>query len=334
MTTVDVVIPVRDGARFLPACLDSVLAQTFPINRIIVVDDGSTDDTAGVIADYARRHASILAIRSDPKGVSHARNLGIRASTADLVAFVDADDIWRPEKIARQVPLFERSPDVGFAHCAYFHIDEHGAPLDDIVVRLPTRRGDIFVPLLDGYPLSGSASAVVARRELLLQTGGFDETLAHAEDFDAWVKLARLSHVDYSADALTGIRSHAGSVQRRPNRRRMEIDFLSRMKVVEKWMGDYRPSPEILSAYRVEAANIGLLRILFRFQFGFYGLMHDRAPRFVEAVFGGGVAEYRKDVRSIVFPTLAYLVARHVVMRSRLLIRCCHFFGKLKEVPG
>src|SRR5262249_56213793 len=111
-------------------------------------------------------------------------------------------------------------------------------------------------------------------------------------------------HVDEWADGVSGSGLHAGRGQRRPNRRRMEIDFLSRMKVVEKWMGDYRPSPEILSAYRVEAANIGLLRILFRFQFGFYGLMHDRAPRFVEAGFGGRLAGYPNDVPSIVFPTL------------------------------
>jgi len=331
--TVDAVIPVRDGAQFLPACLDSVLDQTRPLRRIIVVDDGSTDTTAAVISEYAKRHPNIQMIRSDPAGVSSARNLGIRASTADLVAFVDSDDIWKPEKIARQAALFDDAPDVGFAHCSYFHIDRDGELIENVPMVYPAKRGNIFLDLLDGYPLAGSASAVIARRELLLQVGGFDETLVHAEDFDVWLKLAHVSHVDFVPQALVGIREHAASVQRRPDPLRSERDFLARLRVMQKWMALIGRPPKLLDACRTEAMRLGLMRILFRFKFDFYRVMHAQAPGVVDAMFEDA-AKYRQGLRSIALREVLSLLARKVVVKSPFLLRCCQMFGKLREIQS
>src|SRR5215471_17796717 len=91
----DVLIPVRDGARFLPACLDSVFAQTLPARTVIVADDGSTDETPRVLAEYSRRRPNLQVITSKPHGVSHARNLALEASSAPFVAFLDSDDVWQ-----------------------------------------------------------------------------------------------------------------------------------------------------------------------------------------------------------------------------------------------
>jgi glycosyltransferase involved in cell wall biosynthesis len=331
--TVDVVIPVRNGARFLPACLDSVLRQARAPHRIIIVDDGSTDTTPTVISEYAKRHSNIQMIRSKPCGVSSARNLGIRASTADLVAFLDSDDIWKPEKIARQAALFEDAPNVGFAHCSYFHIDQDGELLEGVPMVYPTKRGDIFLDLLDGYPLAGSASAVMARRELLLQVEGFDETLAHSEDQDVWLKLANVGRVDYVTDPLVGIREHDESVQRRPDRMRAEKDFIARLRVMQKWIKGLDRKPELLGAYRTEAIRLGLMRILFRFEFGFHRLMREQAPDVVDAMFENA-ADYRAGVRSIAMREILSLLARRVVVKSPLLLWCCHRMGKLKEIQG
>src|SRR5262249_45457670 len=156
---------------------------------------------------------------------------------------------------------------------------DDGKPFEGVQICAPIKRGNVFQDLLDGYPVAGSASAVVARRELLLQFNGFDESLAHSEDTDVWLKLARIGELDYVAAPLVGVREHAASVQRRPNPRRRENDFLSRLYVLEKWVGAAEPGRELLGAYRTEAAAIGLARLMSRFEFGFYAVMRDRAPR-------------------------------------------------------
>jgi glycosyltransferase involved in cell wall biosynthesis len=330
MTTVDVVIPVRDGARFLPACLDSVLAQTFPPRRILVVDDGSTDDTPAVVRGYASRAPEIQPIRTAPTGVSHARNVGIRASAADCIAFIDSDDVWTPDKLARQMAILDGSPDVGFVNCGYFIIDADGTPRE-AAGHAPSRRGDVFRDLIDGYQVAGSASAVVARRALLLDVGGFDETLAHSEDLDVWLKLARISRLDYVADPLAGIREHAGSVQRRPSRSRDEEDFLSRLRVFEKWVDTAPPAAPVLSGFAMEAAHLALMRMAGRLRFDFHRIMRGQAPKMTRAMFGDARG-YRSRVLSAILPELRHLIAQKLIVRSPTLLRWCQAFGRLKEV--
>jgi glycosyltransferase involved in cell wall biosynthesis len=329
VTTVDVVIPVRDGELFLPACLDSVLAQTFPVNRIFVVDDGSADRTPAITTEYAARDPRIQAIRSKPNGVSSARNLGIRASSAEFVGFLDSDDLWRPEKIARQMALFAKAPAVGWVHCGYSAVDERGVPINKSPVYAPSKRGHVLSDLLGGYPLAGSASAVVARRRLLIEVGGFDETLAHAEDFDLWAKLASISELDYVPDALTAIREHAGSVQRRPDPLRIEKDFVSRLRVHEKWIAAYPFNQTLLEIFRADALHVGFTRVMSRFQFGFYDVMRKQAPEATKLLFPSAV-DYRRGLRAVIVPKLRWLFAQKLILRSPLLLRCCQMFGRLK----
>jgi len=264
---VDVLIPVRDGARFLPACLDSVFAQTLPARAVIVVDDGSTDETPRILAEYQRRSSNLQVIRSDPRGVSHARNLGLAASQAPFVAFLDSDDIWRPDKLAKQMALFAADrPQVGFVHCAYFCIDEDGRRVSTGRLIPPRKRGDVFVDLLQGYALSGSASAVVARRDLVTAAGGFDESLFHGEDWDLWIRMAKLSHVDFVADALTGIRVHPlGRGQRRKARSGPELFLIERLRIVGKWIDLVPDNGRILDRCRIEAVRVGVKNALLRF---------------------------------------------------------------------
>jgi glycosyltransferase involved in cell wall biosynthesis len=263
---VDVLIPVRDGARFLPACLDSAFAQTFPPRAVIVVDDGSTDETPHILAGYATRWPNLHVIRSEPRGLSHARNLALQASRAPFVAFLDSDDIWQPDKLAKQMVLFTSGrPEVGFVHNSFFYIDEDGRRIMEDKVIPPRKRGDIFADLLVGYVLSGSASAVVARRDLMTAIGGFDETLLHAEDWDVWLKLAKSSHVDFVPDALTGIRIHGESKQRKNARDKAELYLLNRLRVVDRWIDHVPDNGRILERCRIEAVRVGVKNVLLRF---------------------------------------------------------------------
>jgi glycosyltransferase involved in cell wall biosynthesis len=260
---VDVLIPVRNGARYLPACLDSVFAQTFPARAIIVVDDGSTDETPRVLAEYAARWPNVHVIRSEPRGLSHARNLAVDASEAPFVAFLDSDDIWRPDKLEKQMALFTcERPEVGFVHNSFFYIDESGRRIMEDKVIPPRKRGDIFVDLLRGYVLSGSSSAVVARRDLLTAVGRFDETLGHAEDWDVWLKLAKSSQVDFVPDALTGIRIHGESKQRKNARDKAESNLLNRLRVVDKWIDQVPDGNRVLDRCRIEAIRVDVKNML------------------------------------------------------------------------
>jgi glycosyltransferase involved in cell wall biosynthesis len=233
---VDVVIPVRDGARYLRACLDSVMAQTRPVQAAVAVDDGSTDATPDILADYQRRWPALDVVRTDKRGLPHARNTGIARCGAPFAAFLDSDDVWAANKLERQLGLFAaRGTRVGFVYCGYSLIGEDGRPSDRRVIA-PTLRGDVLADLLIGGNLiSGSGSAVVARRSLLERAGGFDEKLTFAEDWDLWLRLAEVSEVDFVPEPLVAIRQHEQSMQHREGRHRLKHQLLQRLRVLDRW---------------------------------------------------------------------------------------------------
>ena len=234
---VDIIIPVHNRPRLVKLCLDSVKAQSFQPNAVIAVDDGSTDTTPAVLAEYARGWSKLRVLRSNHRGAAHARNLGLVASRAEFVAFLDSDDIWLPQKLERQIPLFAGRPDVGLVHCACFQIDDKGEPLPNTRVFAPSKRGDVFQDMVNNfYHLSGSASAIVARRELVMRVGGFDESLLHVEDKDLWLKLAHISLVDFVSEPLVGLRSHDGNRFEGRAKSDPALALLQKITVWSKWI--------------------------------------------------------------------------------------------------
>lgn len=235
-SAVDVVIPVRDGARYLPECLDSVMAQTQPVRAAVVVDDGSSDATPDILAEYQRRWPALDVVRTDKRGLPHARNTGLAKCRAPFVAFLDSDDVWAAHKLERQVDLcVAGGPRVGFVYCGYRLIDEDGGPSARRVIA-PTLRGDVLADLLlGGNLISGSGSAVLARRCLLERTGGFDERLTFAEDWDLWLRLAEVSEVDFVPEPLVAIRLHQESMQHRTAPHRLKQQLVQRLRVLDRW---------------------------------------------------------------------------------------------------
>ncbi len=212
-TLVSVVIPAWNAEAWVGRAVESALAQDHEPKEIIVVDDGSTDGTADVLAAYGRR---IRLVRQTNRGLPAARNAGLRAARGTLVAFLDADDRWLPGKLAAQVALMRERPDLGFCATEAWLEDEAGRRLgrwrDE--GRLP---GRTFLETLfaRNAAVPGSASAVMVRRELALAVGGFDETLRAHEDVDLWMRLAAVAGFACVPEPLAAVTRREGSVSSR-----------------------------------------------------------------------------------------------------------------------
>lgn len=232
--SIDVVIPVYNGERFIVQALSSVVAQTCRPNRIIVVDDGSTDATGNLVINF-KSDIAIDYIQKANGGLSSARNAGIGRTKSNYVAFLDADDEWYPEKLDEQLKLFNGSnmKKLGVVYCEYDVIDNSGALSDDYFVFKsdPAIRGYIFNSLLSANKISGSGSGVLVKRECFEKVGLFDEKLVACEDWDMWLRLAECYDFDYVPKKLVKIRRHAGNLQN--NKLLM---FISQLGFYNKWL--------------------------------------------------------------------------------------------------
>ena len=180
---VTVIIPTYNRAGCLREAVDSVLAQNFRDFELIVVDDGSTDDTPRLLQEYGE---AIRVFRQENRGVSAARNAGIAVSRGALIAFLDSDDLWLQGKLARQVEFFKAHADALI--CQTEEIWVRNGRRVNPGKRHRKRGGMIFEPSLDLCLVS--PSAVMVRRELFQCVGFFDEGLPACEDYDLWLRVS------------------------------------------------------------------------------------------------------------------------------------------------
>lgn len=199
-TRVSVVVTCYNYARFLRESVESVLGQTYPDCEVVLVDDGSTDETPEVAARWGD-DPRVRYVRQANAGQAAAKNHGIRLAREPLVAFLDADDRWDRTKLAKQVPLFAR-PAVGVVYARGLFLDGSGNTRVPATVRRHggARAGRVTTALL--YDNIVPFSSAVVRRELLDQVGGFDENLAMAIDWDLWLRLSRLCEFDWVDEPL------------------------------------------------------------------------------------------------------------------------------------
>jgi glycosyltransferase involved in cell wall biosynthesis len=199
------IIPTFNHARFVGAAIDSALAQTVSAFEIIVVDDGSTDETPAVLARYAAR---IRVLRQENRGLSAARNAGLAAAHGKFVSFLDADDVMAPTKLAAQLEVLERSHAIGWTYCDVL--------METVVTGATARASERFgyaSRALDGwlFPelIHGNfipAIAPLVRRTALEVAGGFDERLTALEDWDMWLRLSLIAEARYTPAVLVTYR--------------------------------------------------------------------------------------------------------------------------------
>ncbi len=208
---VSVLIAAYNAAGFIEATLASVLAQTFADFEVLVVDDGSTDDTPAVVGRVTASDARVRLIVQENRGVSASRNRGVRESRGQLIAFLDHDDLWHPEKLAAQVAVLDAQPQTAVVSC-------YSALIDTDHRCLGWRfggdaNGDVYAEMLIWDVVSGG-SVTLIRREALDAVGPFDESLMFREDWDMWIRLARQHAFATVPRVLVGYTRSAASASR------------------------------------------------------------------------------------------------------------------------
>jgi glycosyltransferase involved in cell wall biosynthesis len=218
MSKVSVIIPAYNAEDFIRDAVDSALCQTHRDREIIVIDDSSTDDTPLILKTYGDQ---ITVHRQPNGGVSAARNAGAQLATGDWVAFLDADDVWRPTKLEAQLAA-SKTP---ISYTNRFNFGSRGSLPEIQSDVTPLLSGDVFVPLM----LRGNfitVSSVMMTREVFAELGGFVHQPGGCEDWDCWLRAAQRHEFSVCPEPLVGYRFTANSMSRNyramaPARRRV-----------------------------------------------------------------------------------------------------------------
>jgi glycosyltransferase involved in cell wall biosynthesis len=211
---VSIIMPSFNTERYVAESIRSVIGQTFTDWELLVVDDGSVDRTAEVVQRFAVADARIRYIRRENGGQGAARNTGLREASGALVAFLDADDLWLPQKLERQLAVM-KDTGVDLVYCDGYVFYDDGTPESgDFFAIVPGRvDGATMYPLLFAYNRIATLS-VVARRDALDRVGLFDENrrLQNCEDYELWLRLARAGSTFYGmTEKLMRYRRHSAS---------------------------------------------------------------------------------------------------------------------------
>lgn len=226
---ISVIIPAYNAVRFLPRCLESVFAQTLKPAEVIVVDDGSTDDSAALAA---RLGAQV--VRRPNGGLSAARNTGLRAASSEWVALLDADDLWAPEKLALQAAKI--SSDTVLVYTGIRIFDDNGVrqscdAVPAAIARAELRCRNCITP-----------STVLARRDAMLRNGGFREDIRACEDWEMWFRLKGLGGFEAVAEPVTDYYVYPASMSADPRRmlaameQILDTTLLSDLHGINRWL--------------------------------------------------------------------------------------------------
>lgn len=205
---VSVIVPIYNRENLVGRTLDSILSQTYPNIEVIAVNDGSTDGSLAILKKYAENHPEkIVIVDQLNAGQVCARNNGIKHARGEYIAFLDSDDTWDPQKLTKQLPLFKGN--VGLVYCGIHEVGQNGNVLKTVPCEHGLR-GNIYQQLLIKNRMTGG-TVVVSKRALEV-AGWFDESFQAAENWDLWIRIARLFSVDYIDEPLLNYLKHPGNM--------------------------------------------------------------------------------------------------------------------------
>lgn len=204
---VSVIIPAYQAQAYIGRCVESVLAQSYRNFEVIVVNDGSTDRTEEIVRSISDSRVQYIYQKNGSQAV--ARNTGMKRAEGEFIAFLDADDWWFPEKLARQLPLFE-DEELALVYCGLAVADAEGEITGHL--QLPKWRGEALVECLrQNIVVGGGSTAVLRRSVLTMHKIEFQTRRQGVEDWDFWLRVMEVGKIDFTPEALAVYRDTPGS---------------------------------------------------------------------------------------------------------------------------
>lgn len=226
---ISVITPTYNRARFLPAAVASVLSQTFGDFELIIVDDGSEDNTPDVLKPFLADRR-VRYVYQENQGQSHARNLALKQATGDFIAFLDSDDVWAPDKLEKQLAVFRANSEVDIVHGDEAIINEQGS-----VVSLQNMRrysGRITRYLLADN--SVSITTALVRRRCFDEMGGFDTSVGVADDYELWLRFSARYCYQYEPGIVASYRVMADQISSDKRRR-----YAANERIIQQFLARY-----------------------------------------------------------------------------------------------
>ncbi len=251
MPRVSILIPAYNRANYLSQAIHSALNQTYRALQVIVVDDGSTDNTAETVA--AISDSRLVYIHQENRGVSAALNTGWRAASSELVAILGSDDVMHSQQIETLLPILERDHALGLVYARAQAMDANGNPLPQILGSSMKFSDNALTSLLYGDCVCGIAC--LCRRACIEQVGGFDESLIANEDWDLWIRMAEVTRFAFHDEILARYRMHAASLTggRSQHYRRVLLD---RVRLIENYYARPQIPPDALAIKSLALRNV------------------------------------------------------------------------------
>lgn len=265
MPKASIVVPAFNSTQTLPETLASLSAQSFDDFEIVVIDDGSTDETAQIAEDHAGRDPRIRVVRQPNRGLAGARNSGIAAANGEIIGFCDSDDLWHPSKLATHMDHFDTAPQVGLSYSGSVLIDEHGIQTGH--TQSPRLQNITAAHVFKRNPI-GNGSAPMFRRAALRALAWcpkhemqrdwvFDETFRQSEDIECWLRFALKT--DWQIQGVSGLLTSY-----RLNAQGLSANIARQLETWERVVAKLRPlSPEFFKRHE-NAARAYQLRYLAR----------------------------------------------------------------------
>jgi glycosyltransferase involved in cell wall biosynthesis len=237
---ISVAMSVYNGERFLPLAIESVLGQSFADFELLILDDGSTDGSAATIRRYAEADSRVRPVIRENRGLIASLNQLLDMAEAPLVARMDADDICRPERFARQVAFLTDHPDYGVVGSWSEDIGEHGEALVRSGADHPLVHEEMLAAIEQGEQLI-CHPAVMFRRDVVLSVGGYHAAFRHCEDLDLWLRLSSVTRMGNIPERLLRYRRYPDQVSARHSTEQQIGAVIARLAWEER--RDGRPDP-------------------------------------------------------------------------------------------
>jgi len=245
---VSVIIPTYNQANFIDKAIKSVLKQTYQDFEIIVIDDGSTDNTEEIIRCFKDKRVKYIKKYKKNRGISVARNIGIKVARGKYVALLDSDDEWLPEKLDKQIKILQDgSPELGAVYSNLCYIDENGKNTNKL--RNPKKEGYIYEDLL-GKNHVGAPSTLLIRKECFHQVGLFDDLLNAQQDWDMWIRIAKYYRFALIKIPLVKYRLHSNQLSKN-----LGVKIITANRILVKYANELEKRPRAHSKHYFYIGN-------------------------------------------------------------------------------